>query len=294
MLQQLRPALRAARCAGLFALGLATFSADGLAQAASEGQKTEEAVSAWWATVKDDHSDRKQRLLKLSQNQFVGSPDFHEDLVARKDLPQFPVDVPILRVVFPAKAFFDFDKDQIRPDMQKVLDAVAESLRTEANGISVFVAGHTDGIGDDTYNLLLSIRRAESVAKDLTRRGIGSAGVWRIGFGKAVPLRPNTTEENRAINRRVEFLIAARPEAIAVWLSRQADLVCKTGTPDEVKVCREALNLGAKFEAVAVSDTAKMAPQISAKKDIVDVQALKPIVIELKRREYEVVGRPQR
>ena len=213
MFKTLRAALAATCCACLLVCSSGLPVDGAKAQSTAVDNKAEERLAAWWATVQQDHGNRKLRLLQLSQNQFVGLPEFYEDFVSRKDLPQFPVDVPILRVVFPAKAFFDFDKDQVRPDMAKVLDAVAESLRNEAFGVSVFVAGHTDGVGDDAYNLLLSIRRADNVAKELNQHGIGRAGVWRIGFGKAVPLRPNTTEENRAVNRRVEFLMAARPEA---------------------------------------------------------------------------------
>lgn len=291
----LRPAL-IAKCwtCLLAALSILAFQqAWGQAQVPSK-DVTEDRVAAWWATAQRDHDGRKSRLLQLSQNQFVGSPEFYDSLVSRADLPQFPVDVPILRVVFPAKAFFDFDKDLIRPDMIKVLDAVAEMLRSEPYGVSLFVAGHTDGVGDDAYNLLLSIRRAENVARELNQRGVGSAGIWRIGFGKAVPLRPNTTDENRAINRRVEFLIAARPEAIATWLSRQADLICKTGTAEDMKSCKEALNLGPKFEAVPISAAAKEIPTISAKRDVVEVRPSALFIIDLKRREYDVVGRPQR
>jgi outer membrane protein OmpA-like peptidoglycan-associated protein len=295
MLRTSWSALAAKCCAFLIAVYMAGISPDVGAQAvAPVAGSQDERVTAWWETARRDHDNRKSRLLQLSQNQFVGSPEFYTDLVSRADLPQFPVDVPILRVVFPAKALFDFDKDQIRTDMAKVLDTVGQALRSEPHSLSVFVAGHTDGIGDESYNLMLSIRRAENVARELNQRGVGNAGIWRIGFGKAVPLRPNTTDENRAINRRVEFLMAARPEAIAVWLSKQADLICKSGSSEEMKLCREALNLSSKFEAVPISSAAKEAPAISPKGEIVDFSVVGPIVVDLKRREYEVIGRPQR
>jgi outer membrane protein OmpA-like peptidoglycan-associated protein len=289
------PALAAKACACLFAVyvGSTALEAAGQVTAPTPANQDDQ-VATWWASAQRDHDNRKARLLQLSQNQFVGSPEFYEDLVSRADLPQFPVEIPILRVVFPAKAFFDFDKDQVRPDMAKVLDTVAQAIRAEPHSVSVFVAGHTDGVGDDAYNLLLSIRRAERVAQELNQRGVGNASIWRIGFGKAVPLKPNTTDENRAINRRVEFLVAARPEAIAVWLSKQVEIVCKSAHPEEEKACREALNLGAKFEAVPISPAAKVAPPFSATKDVVDVKAPGAIIIELKRQEYEVIGRPRR
>ena len=196
MLRTSWSALAAKCCAFLLAVYMAGISPGVGAQAvAPVVGSQDERVTAWWETARPDHEKRKSRLLQLSQNQFVGSPEFYTDLVSRADLPQFPVDVPILRVVFPAKALFDFDKDRIRTDMAKVLDTVGQALRAEPHSLSVFVAGHTDGIGDEAYNLMLSVRRAENVARELNQRGVGNAGIWRIGFGKAVPLRPNTTDE---------------------------------------------------------------------------------------------------
>ncbi len=283
----------------IVSLGTAWLAAAYLNVAASPALSQDRMVNqeeriSWWSTAQRDHDRRKSQLLQLSEKQFVGSPEFYNELVLRTDLPQFPVDIPVLRVVYPSKAFFDFDKAQIRPEMTKVLDAVAQVVREDSNGLSMFVVGHTDGIGDDAYNLGLSVRRADSVAGELVRRGVGAAGIWRIGFGKAVPLKPNTTDDNRAVNRRVEFLIAARPEALAVWLSKQADILCKNGSVEEMKTCREALNLRERFDAVPVSQAAKEIQVVSAKRDVVDVRPPEPIIIDVKRREYEVVGRPSR
>jgi hypothetical protein len=136
--------------------------------------------------------------------------------------------MPILRIVFPEHVFFDTDKANVRPEAELVLKSVAESLQKQVGQVALFVAGHTDARGTEKHNLDLSIRRADSVARALVSKGVGSASIWRVGFGKAIPLRPNTSAKNMAYNRRVEFLIAQQPAIIAAWV-KTAKSVCEDG-----------------------------------------------------------------
>ena len=107
--------------------------------------------------------------------------------------------------------------------------------------------------GSDEYNYGLSVERADAVARALFARGIGASRLWRIGFGKAVPVKPNTTAENMAQNRRVEFLFAARAEAIAVWLSKQSVSICAEITdPVRLQNCRQRIAALSPFVAAPV------------------------------------------
>lgn len=166
----------------------------------------------------------------------------------------FGVDLPVLRIVFPQRVFFDTDKAELRPDAMPVIDLVAEDLRRDVPDVALFIAGHTDSRGSDTYNYTLSVARADAVARALYARGVGSARLWRVGFGKAVPVKPNTSARNMAENRRVEFLFAARPEAVAVWLSKQGDVVCDAVPPSERSACRQQLAALPAFTASPVLD----------------------------------------
>ena len=65
----------------------------------------------------------------------------------------------------------------------------------------------TDSTGSDSYNLDLSRRRAESVANYLVSRGTSRARIATIGYGEQYPVADNTTEQGRALNRRVEIRI---------------------------------------------------------------------------------------
>lgn len=184
-------------------------------------------VLGWRDTVQLEHEDRRNRLKRLSDAGLRASPEFHESLIARSELPgAFNVDIPVLRVVFPQRVFFDTGRHDLRPEGMRVIEVVAEALRREASDTAVFVAGHTDGRGGSDYNYDLSVRRAATVALALKMAGVRQADVWRIGFGKAVPLVPNDSEPNWSRNRRVEFLFARKPEAVGAWLSKQSSIVC--------------------------------------------------------------------
>jgi len=87
-------------------------------------------------------------------------------------------------------------------ELQRVVQLMREnpSLRVE-------IAAHTDDIGSAQYNLLLSIRRAESVLNYLVDQNIDENRFLAKGYGESAPRVPNTDEESRAINRRVELKI---------------------------------------------------------------------------------------
>lgn len=210
-------------------------------------------ILTWQQTVRLEHEDRTRRLQSLAERHLRASPRFYEALVDRRELPaSFGVDIPILRVVFDQRVFFDTDRDAIRPEAEAVIDLVAEALRREASDTAIFIAGHTDSRGSDGHNHALSVRRAESVALALGRRGVRHAHIWRVGFGEAVPLVPNTSDANLARNRRVEFIFGRKPDAVARWLAKQEALVCTGAGPAERAECLRALAVLPPVEAVPV------------------------------------------
>lgn len=102
---------------------------------------------------------------------------------------------------------FAFNKYDLRPDAKTLLDDVANALKEQPE-LTVEVAGHTDGIGSQAYNLKLSQKRAESVRNYLIDQGIDGGRMTAKGYGKSEPLiSPEKTAADRAMNRRVEFRI---------------------------------------------------------------------------------------
>src|SRR5688572_19608635 len=101
---------------------------------------------------------------------------------------------------------FATNSTTISPSFRAALDEVASSLQKYPDSL-VDVMGHTDATGSDQYNLDLSRRRAESVKGYLVMRGVSGARVATIGYGEQYPRADNTTEEGKALNRRVEIRI---------------------------------------------------------------------------------------
>lgn len=81
------------------------------------------------------------------------------------------------------------------------------SLMEDASKLVIEIAGHTDNVGGDDYNLDLSNKRAASVREYLLSKGVTPDRIQSKGYGKTKPLVDNKTEKNRAINRRVEFRV---------------------------------------------------------------------------------------
>ena len=100
---------------------------------------------------------------------------------------------------------FEFDKDIIRPESFPILDAVAEVLQKNPD-MRIEIQGHTDNKGSAKYNAKLSDRRAASVRKYLVSHGVAADRLVSHGYGLSRPLVPNDTEQNRALNRRVQFM----------------------------------------------------------------------------------------
>ena len=111
-----------------------------------------------------------------------------------------------LVVNMPQDVLFATDSATLRPDLQRDVQAVANSLVKYPNS-AIQVIGHTDSTGSDAYNMDLSQRRASSVANILSYSGVPSSRIQTIGKGKTQPIASNATEAGRAQNRRVEIII---------------------------------------------------------------------------------------
>ncbi len=73
--------------------------------------------------------------------------------------------------------------------------------------VKIEIAGHTDSDGDDAFNMLLSQGRVNNVKRALMQEGIDKDRIKAVGYGETKPLVPNTTEENKQKNRRVEIIV---------------------------------------------------------------------------------------
>jgi len=99
---------------------------------------------------------------------------------------------------------FDFDQATLRPDSEPVLNQVLALFQHDPS-YAAEVGGHTDNVGDKAHNRTLSSARAAAVKAWLTSHGVAASRLSTAGYGDDKPLAPNTTDANRARNRRVEL-----------------------------------------------------------------------------------------
>lgn len=101
---------------------------------------------------------------------------------------------------------FETGKDVIRPESYAILNEVAKIMVNNPN-YKLQINGHTDNVGKPEANQSLSERRAAAVKQYLVNVGISESRLTAAGFGQDRPVAPNTTVANKALNRRVEFIV---------------------------------------------------------------------------------------
>lgn len=104
--------------------------------------------------------------------------------------------------------YFDFDRSDITANSKLALDKLIQIFK-EYPETNLLVEGHTDDKGADSYNLSLSERRAMAVGNYLKNNGVSSSRLTINWYGESQPKTENTSDANRAENRRVEFAITA-------------------------------------------------------------------------------------
>ncbi|NBP68312.1 MAG: OmpA family protein [Cytophagia bacterium] len=101
---------------------------------------------------------------------------------------------------------FTFGRAELNQEAKVYLDELYVLLKNNPE-YQLEIIGHTDNVGKHLANYHLSTARAQAVAQYLKQIGLAPDRVKYIGRGDTEPVAPNDTEENKAKNRRVEFII---------------------------------------------------------------------------------------
>ena len=153
--------------------------------------------------------------------------DHHHDHHAHHEEPAAPVNEPVKEVVAEkvapvaapveekhvleqktlkvGKIYFANNKDVILEKSNATLDKLAADLSANPGIKKLQVEGYTDNVGNADYNKALSKKRADSVSKYLSDKGVDSKRLQTEGMGAENPVADNATAKGRAANRRVEF-----------------------------------------------------------------------------------------
>lgn len=140
----------------------------------------------------------------------AGIQDVENLIPSAQNLIPHPAEAPVVeekivqKVNVISKILFDLGKAKLREEAKEVLKNVAEKIRNFEGRVRV--EGHTCDLGTDAYNMALSIKRAKAVVAYLaSTEGIPKEKLDAKGFGEKSPLTSDKTEEERSLNRRVEF-----------------------------------------------------------------------------------------
>ena len=116
-----------------------------------------------------------------------------------------------IKLTMKSGILFGFDSYSLSQDSREKLERLAETLK-DYKDTNILVAGHTDNVGTDDYNMKLSEKRADAVASFLSNKGVKRSRMSVNGYGEATPLVDNTSETGRDKNRRVELAIVANED----------------------------------------------------------------------------------
>jgi len=172
-------------------------------------------------TVGIEHDDRVKRLKRLATMEGVEKTQIDELQLPKGEIPGFDFKIPIVRVWFDERVFFDSGSAELLPEAYKIINVIADSMKNDVPDAQLSVLGHTDAIGSDEANFDLSSRRAATVITELINQGVNSAQLSSIAVGETQPIASNSTELGRALNRRVEFMVSVSEEANQKLVSRR-------------------------------------------------------------------------
>jgi OOP family OmpA-OmpF porin len=122
-----------------------------------------------------------------------------------------PVDATVCQQLFSdllakGKIRFESGRATIDPDSAGLLDRLVETaLRCPTANIEI--AGHTDADGEDAFNQALSEKRAQAVTDYLVKAGLPAGRFTAMGYGSTKPVAANDTDEGKAQNRRIDFMV---------------------------------------------------------------------------------------
>jgi len=122
-----------------------------------------------------------------------------------------------IKVTLDSGLLFDFNKSDIKEESKKSLTKFAKTVN-KYKDTNIILEGHTDNVGEQSYNVELSRQRAKAVADFINNLKVDGKRLTEFGYGEVQPIADNTDEAGRQQNRRVEIAIFANDE-----LKKQAE-----------------------------------------------------------------------
>lgn len=157
--------------------------------------------------------DARARVTQILSGKLGQGQTFRVDVTYDKELDPFAAlptpqecAAEVKGVVSARKITFTPGSAEISSDSLPVIASLAEVLK-DCPGLPMEIGGHTDAQGSESGNQALSQARAEAVLLALQGRRVDVSAMTAVGYGEAVPIADNGTEEGREANRRIEFVL---------------------------------------------------------------------------------------
>jgi len=159
------------------------------------------------------------QFLKVQQHSVVPTPSvkfpkdiFPEVKFSELTIPQIQVQEndQLTIITLPTDLLFDSNTDKIRPEAEKVLHQVSQTISNRYPDTWLQILGHTDSVGSEQYNLDLSERQVAAVQRWLSKKGgIDLFLMTKEGYGRTQPLTPNKSDNSvgRQKNSRIEIVV---------------------------------------------------------------------------------------
>ena len=150
---------------------------------------------------------RDDNVTTIRKSKLASKLEVEQDVIITMDIVMQPVRV--------GKSYnledvnFSTNSAELNNKSKNVIEGFFEFLYDNPN-IKVEIQGHTDNVGDNQFNYVLSRDRAKSVYEYLLKKGISDSQINSKGYGETKPIASNSTEEGKAKNRRTVFVIISK------------------------------------------------------------------------------------
>ncbi len=162
---------------------------------------------AFAMVMKSDYTMTVKKKDYTYETKYISANDANIDVTLKMDIEMKPVRIG--KSYNLDDVYFSTNSAELNNKSKSVIEGFFEFLHDNPS-IKVEIQGHTDNVGDDQFNLVLSRDRAKSVYEYLLNKGISTTQISSKGYGENKPISSNGTEEGRARNRRTVFVIISK------------------------------------------------------------------------------------
>lgn len=165
----------------------------------------DDAYDIYWQCHTLEGIDMAKKAAEMAKNLCPPKPT-PAPTPAPTPTPEVKKEEPAKEIVVIKIVNFDFDKSNIKKQYVTELEMAAGIIKKYPDA-TIVIDGHTDSVGTATYNMRLSMRRANAVKDYLVMKGVKAERIKVEGYGYSRPVATNETDAGRAQNRRAEIHI---------------------------------------------------------------------------------------